>query len=258
MAGLAINTIHNIDCLIGLKLMAPESVDCIVTSPPYFGLRDYGHGDQIGLEQTPQDYIDSLLQVFAECHRVLKPEGTLWLNLGDSYAGSILPTDKHRLVEAVPFVMPTSYDNKPRSIDEPAPTIQASRRHHYIVNPSHGGHSTSTDQPCPVIIARQDKAPLYLVQVENGPVSIAVYADDSPFAIQIKQFMAVYGLVDIKMRMLRVHELLKIQGFPEGYELAGNQSDQKKFIGNSVVPLVVKCWIEALNDRIINQNFKVA
>ncbi len=169
----------------------------------------------------------------------------------DQPAGTILPTDKHRLVEAVPFVMPTSYDNKPRSIDEPAPTIQASRRHHYIVNPSHGGHSTSTDQPCPVIIARQDKAPLYLVQVENGPVSIAIYEDDTEFSIKIKQFMAAYGLVDIKMRMLRVHELLKIQGFPEGYQLAGNQSDQKKFIGNSVVPLVVKFWIEALNDRIV-------
>lgn len=167
-------------------------------------------------------------------------------------AGSILTNDKHRLVEAVPFVMATSYDNKPKSIDEPAPTIQASRRHHYLVNPSHGGHCTSTENPCPVIVARQDKVPLYLVQVENGPVSVAIYEDDSLATIRIKQFMAVYGLVDIKMRMLRVHELLKIQGFPDQYVLCGNQSDQKKFIGNSVVPLVVKVWIEALADRINN------
>lgn len=174
----------------------------------------------------------------------------------DQPAGTILPTDKHSLVEAVPFVMPTNYDNTAKSIDEPAPTLQASRRHHYLVNPSHGGHSTSTDAPCPVIVARQDKAPLYLVQVENGPVAIAIYETDTPFAIKLKQFMAAYGLVDIKMRMLRVHELLKIQGFPHQYVLCGNQSDQKKFIGNSVVPLVVKVWAEALAER-INEHQKI-
>lgn len=177
----------------------------------------------------------------------------------DQPAGSILPTDKHRLVEAVPFIMPTSYDNKPKSVDEPAPTLQASRRHHYLVNPSHGGHTTSTDAPCPVIIARQDKAPLYLVQVEKGQVAIAVYPDDSEICIKIKEFMVIYDLVDIKMRMLRVNELLKIQGFPKDYKLDGNQSDQKKFIGNSVVPQVVKAWTESLAMRIIdNRKTKVA
>lgn len=170
-------------------------------------------------------------------------------------AGTLMPNDKHRLVEAVPFVMPTSYDNKPKSVDDPAPTIQATRRHHYLVNPSHGGHCTSADAPCPVIVARQDKAPLYFVQAEEGPVSIAVYDHDSPVVIKIKQFMAVYNLVDIKMRMLRVHELLKIQGFPDGYILCGNESDKKKFIGNSVHPKVVKVWAEALIVKIDN-NYK--
>ena len=65
-----------------------ESVDCCVTSPPYFGLRDYGNEDQIGLEETPEEYVQILVEVFKEVKRVLKPEGTLWLNLGDSYAGS--------------------------------------------------------------------------------------------------------------------------------------------------------------------------
>lgn len=177
----------------------------------------------------------------------------------DEPAGTVMPTDKHRLVEAVPFVMPTNYNNKPVSIEEPAPTITANRKHHYIVNPSHGGHSTSTEAPCPVIVARQDKAPLYLVQVENGPVAVCIYETDSEVAIRIKQFMAAFGLVDIKMRMLRVHELLKIQGFPNDYMLCGNQCDQKKFIGNSVVPLVVKVWIEAMHQRIIDhQKLKVA
>src|SRR5690606_38009540 len=64
------------------------SVDCCVTSPPYFGLRDYGIDGQIGLEQTPEEYVAQLVAVFREVRRVLKPTGTLWLNLGDSYAGS--------------------------------------------------------------------------------------------------------------------------------------------------------------------------
>lgn len=164
-----------------------------------------------------------------------------------------------RLCLVQPFIMPTNYDNKPVSVDRPAPTITANRKHHYIVNPSHGGHCTSADAPCPVIIARQDKAPLYMVQAEAGPVAVCVYESDSEIMVKIKQFMAVYGIVDIKMRMLRVMELLKIQGFPEGYRLAGNQADQKKFIGNSVVPHVVKAWAEAMAMRIIeNQSQKVA
>lgn len=84
---ISINQILNIDCRTGLTNLPDNCVDCIVTSPPYYGLRDYDHGDQIGLEQTPEEYVDNLLQVFTECHRVLKPEGTLWLNLGDSYNG---------------------------------------------------------------------------------------------------------------------------------------------------------------------------
>src|SRR5215471_8333436 len=61
-------------------------VDCVVTSPPYFGLRDYGNPQQIGLEPTPDAYVQQLVVVFREVRRVLKPQGTAWLNLGDSYA----------------------------------------------------------------------------------------------------------------------------------------------------------------------------
>lgn len=74
------------DCLDQLKTLPDESVDCCVTSPPYYGLRDYGIDGQIGLEQTPEEYVARLVEVFREVWRVLKPEGTLWLNLGDSYA----------------------------------------------------------------------------------------------------------------------------------------------------------------------------
>jgi DNA modification methylase len=66
--------------------IAAGSVACVVTSPPYWGLRDYGHGDQLGLEPTPDAYVGTLVGVFRELRRVLKADGTVWLNLGDSYA----------------------------------------------------------------------------------------------------------------------------------------------------------------------------
>lgn len=83
-----LNIIHNEDCLSGLRKLPDNSVDCCVTSPPYFNLRDYGVDGQIGLENTPEDYITRLVDVFREVRRVLKPEGTLWANIADSYATS--------------------------------------------------------------------------------------------------------------------------------------------------------------------------
>lgn len=74
------------DCRETLKTLPDQSVHCCVTSPPYFGLRDYGCKNQIGLEQTPDAFVEELVSVFREVKRVLRNDGTLWLNLGDSYA----------------------------------------------------------------------------------------------------------------------------------------------------------------------------
>lgn len=74
------------DCRDVLRTLPAESVQTVVTSPPYFGLRDYGVTGQIGLEQTPTEYVETLVQVFREVCRVLRKDGTVWLNLGDSYA----------------------------------------------------------------------------------------------------------------------------------------------------------------------------
>jgi DNA modification methylase len=82
------NTIIQGDCREGMRQMSEKSVQTCVTSPPYFGLRDYGHVGQIGLEQTPDEYVQQLVEVFREVRRVLRDDGTVWLNLGDSYAGS--------------------------------------------------------------------------------------------------------------------------------------------------------------------------
>jgi len=79
-------TIHIGDCLASLRRMEAGSVQCCVTSPPYFGLRDYGVDGQIGLEPTPDAFVARLVEVFREVRRVLRDDGTLWLNLGDSYA----------------------------------------------------------------------------------------------------------------------------------------------------------------------------
>ena len=79
-----------------LKTLPDESVDCCVTSPPYYGLRDYGCDGQIGLEGTPDEYIQRLVDVFREVKRVLKDDGTLWLNIGDSYAGNCSRTSTGR------------------------------------------------------------------------------------------------------------------------------------------------------------------
>lgn len=79
------NTILSGDCIQKMRSLAEASVHCCITSPPYFGLRDYGHAGQIGLEATPEAYVEKLVDVFREVRRVLRDDGTLWLNIGDSY-----------------------------------------------------------------------------------------------------------------------------------------------------------------------------
>lgn len=79
-------TLHHGDALETLRMLPAESVHCVVTSPPYYSLRDYGEPGQYGLEANPSEYVATMRAVFAEVHRVLTADGTLWLNLGDSYA----------------------------------------------------------------------------------------------------------------------------------------------------------------------------
>lgn len=192
----------------------------------------YGNGFNTGMEEPcPTLTTKERCALVQPEYFIDKHYGAVQNQSVDQPAGTILPTDKHRLVKCDPFIMDTQFNNGPKS----------------------------TEAPCPVIIARQDKAPLYLVQAVGGSVAIAVFDCDSEVMIRIKQFMSVYGLVDIKMRMLRVAELLRIQGFDENYKMVGNQSDHKKFIGNSVHPLVPKAWAEAEGRKLIDHyKMKVA
>ena len=82
------NIIYNMDCLAALRSLPSDSINCCVTSPPYYGLRDYGMAGQIGREQTPGQYVEKLTAVFSELRRVLRPDGTFWLNIADTYCGT--------------------------------------------------------------------------------------------------------------------------------------------------------------------------
>ena len=90
------NKVYLGDSLEIIKTFPDKSIDCVVTSPPYYGLRDYGVDGQIGLEETPEEYIGKLVSLFREIRRCLRDEGTCWVNLGDSYSGNCSRASKGR------------------------------------------------------------------------------------------------------------------------------------------------------------------
>lgn len=132
--------------------------------------------------------------------------------------------------------------------------LPATQQNSLLFNPAWGGQYSTIQYPCRVIIARQDKAPLSLLQWTNGHNHLKVKPTDSPATKKLKALMAQYSICDITLRMLTVEELLKIQGFPPTYQLAGPLKSQKKFIGNSVVPIIVQKWAESLAEILINRN----
>ena len=116
----------------------------------------------------------------------------------------------------------------------------------WLMNPQFSSLGGSVDKPCFTLIARMDKRPPYFVSTKTGELAIGVFDTDSPMMRKIKEFMAMYGIMDIKMRMLKISELKRIMGFPEDYVLVGTQADQKKFIGNAVEVNMARVLCEAL------------
>lgn len=143
----------------------------------------------------------------------------------------------------------------PTSVSTPCPTIPTNPKQSlvktFLMNPQFASKGGSVDKPCFTLIARMDKMPPYLVCTEQGEVGIAIFDDDSPMTRKIKEFMAIYNVVDIKMRMLKVSELKKIMGFPESYVLIGTQSEQKKFIGNAVEVGMSRVLCESLCEALL-------
>lgn len=159
---------------------------------------------------------------------------------------AVLTNPKQKLVSVCPWVMDTNFSNVGSSLDEPSRVITANRKHHYLMNPQFTSPGGSVESPCFTLIAKMDKRPPYLISTESGDFAIAVYEEDSPIMVKIKEFMAMYRIADIKMRMLRIDELKLIMGFPEDYVLIGTQADQKKFIGNAVEVTIARAWCAAL------------
>lgn len=201
-------------------------------------------------------------------HHALLDVDFLSAYYGNGYEVSIekpcptIPTkDRFQIVKTCFLDM--QYGNgTPSSINAPAPTATVNPKYrlvtveqkmsntHYLMNPQFASKGGSVDEPCFTLIASMDKMPPYLISTEKGNIGIKVYDTDSPMTQKIKEFMAIYGIVDIKMRMLKVDELKRIMGFPKDYILIGTQSEQKKFIGNAVEVNMSRVLCESLYTRL--------
>ena len=172
--------------------------------------------------------------------------------------GALTSNPKYNLVSCRPWVMNTNFGNIGSQIDDPAPVITANRKWHYLMNPQFMSAGGNIENPCFTLITRMDKMPPYLVCTQEGDFLIRVYESDSPITRKIKEFMALYGIVDILMRMLKIPELKQIMGFPKDYRLIGTQADQKKFIGNAVEVNMARVLCEALYNRLLDMKLRKA
>lgn len=169
----------------------------------------------------------------------------------DRPAPTLTTKDKMSLVQ-VRFLDNQYGNGKPTSVESVSGCLTTNPKQHlvtverFLMNPQFASPGSSVDDPCFTLIARMDKRPPYLVVTEHGDMTIRIFTTDSPMTVKIKEFMALYGIVDIKMRMLTIEELLLIQGFPEDYVLIGTQAEQKKFIGNAVEVTIARKLCEAL------------
>jgi DNA (cytosine-5)-methyltransferase 1 len=140
------------------------------------------------------------------------------------------------------------------SVDDPCPVVATQNRlaiaQVSFISKQFGGHpqskNVSIDEPAAGALTANPKHKLVTVNQDSGSYEIPIFPDDSPMTIKIKQFMSQYGITDIKMRMLKISELKLIMGFPEDYILIGNQTEQKKFIGNAVEVNMARVLCEAL------------
>jgi DNA (cytosine-5)-methyltransferase 1 len=169
-------------------------------------------------------------------------------------------TVKDRLCLVSPKFIVNEYSGggQRSSVDEACPAILTQPKQKvvscsFLMNPQYFNAGGSVDNPCFTLIARMDKMPPYLISAKAGQIAIEVYNDDSEPVRRVKGFMALYGIIDIKMRMLKISELKRIMGFPEDYTLLGTQAEQKKFIGNAVEVNMARVLCESL---LINKRYE--
>jgi len=166
----------------------------------------------------------------------------------------VLRTVGHLALVSSQF-MDMQYGNgTPADINEPSPTVTAVPKMRlvsvesgqFLFNPQYQSSCSDLNRPCFTLIARMDKNPPYLISADKGEPAIIIYEDDTPAMRKIKEFMACYNIIDIKMRMLNIPELKRIMGFGTDYTLVGTQTEQKKYIGNAVEVNMSKALCEAL------------
>lgn len=219
-----------------------------IVSPFFFSNYYSGGGQHSDLNSPCPTILANPKQRLISCHFFDMQYGSSRGALIEKPAGSIVANPKYSPVTCNRWLMNTNYGNIGSKLTDPAPTITANRKWHYLVNPQYQSAGGDVNKPCFTIIARMDKMPPGLATCETVPsgkipsfikitpdgVIYEIYDTDSPVLVEIKEFMALYGIIDIKMRMLKIPELKQIMGFPKGYILKGTQAEQKKFIGNAV------------------------
>jgi Site-specific DNA methylase len=214
---------------------------------PQFLVNSYSGGGKTGSIENPCPVISTVpKQNLIKCRFIDQQYGQSKAASVEAPIGSLTANPKYNVV-GCDWLMNTNFSNIGSSLDSPAPVITANRKHHYLVNPQFDSVGWGIDRPCFTLIARMDKRPPGIVttssdlsdlpsfvKIVGNTVIYEIYDTDSPKTKEIKEFMALYGITDIKMRMLRVDELLRIMGFGDHYILKGTLAERKKFIGNAV------------------------
>lgn len=162
----------------------------------------------------------------------------------DTPAGALTTNPKHILVSPK-WLISTNFNNIGSSLDEPSPTLTANHKLNYLMSPQFQTTDGRLEKPEFTQIDSIDKMPPFLINAKDDLV-IEVYETDSPMTVKIKEFMAAYRIIDIKMRMLNIQELKRIMGFPDNYILKGSKAVQKKFIGNAVEVNMSRVLCEAI------------
>ncbi len=207
-------------------------------------MNNYSGGEQYSDINKPSPAITSVpKQNLVQCYFIDQQFGKSKAADTNMPLGAITANPKYNLVQCEQWIMDAQYSRVGRSID----------------------------QPCFTLIARMDKTPPYLVEatsetkrtpsfikIINGICIYEIYESDSPKTKEIKEFMALHGIIDIKMRMLLITELKRIMGFPKGYKLYGTQAEQKKYIGNAVEVNMARVLCEALAEKLNELNRKAA
>ena len=146
--------------------------------------------------------------------------------------------------------------HKNQSIDAPCTAVLTIPKQKvvdcFLMNPQFNSAGGDINKPCFTLIARMDKMPPYLISTEKG-IGIRIFETDTEMTCKIKEFMAMYGIIDIKMRMLNIQELKRIMGFPDSYILVGTQAEQKKYIGNAVEVNMSKVLCESLCAALVSK-----